>query len=85
MGLNDILLAEGSILININLSINAVDIKIWCYCPWINLNLGGIHIDEHFVQVFQLFNALLSCLSLEVQIIDDLGSITIQKLCSKRH
>jgi len=71
---NNGLLSVESVLINVDFSINTVDIKIWSHSPWVNFDLSGIYSYEHFVDLLELFNALIACLSSKIKVINNLLS-----------
>ncbi len=74
MRAHNIGLSIASMLIDVDLCINAVDIKIWGHSPWVDLNLGSIDLHKHIVKLLQLFNSLIARLSSKFKIIDDLLS-----------
>ena len=55
---NNALLSERSILVDIDLCINTVDIQVRCHSPRIDFNLSRIYIDEHVVQFLELLDTL---------------------------
>ena len=59
-------LAEGSIFINVDLCVDAVNIKVWCDSPRINLNLCGINFNKHVIEALELLDALGTCFVCEV-------------------
>ena len=84
MGLYDFSLAEGSVLVNVDLGVDTVNVQVWSHSPRIDFNLGGVHTNKHAVEFLELFNALITCLSRQIQIIDDLLSKALLQLWQQR-
>lgn len=72
-------LAEGSSLINVNLSINTVDVEIGSYGPWVNLNLSRVYLKEHFVNLLELLNSLSISLALKSEVFANLLCLFLSK------
>lgn len=69
---NNLLLSEVGVSVNVDLGINAVDIKVRGHGPGVNFDLGSVNTQKHLVQLVQLFNTLAVGLSLEAEVGADL-------------
>ena len=81
---DNFLLAEGSIFINVDLCVDAVNIKVWCDSPRINLNLCGINFNKHVIEALELLDALGTCFVCEVQVINNLLGVFLRERLAKR-
>ncbi len=54
------LLSEKCIIINVDLSINTINVLLGGNSPWVNLNLGSIKLNEHLIKLLKLINSLIS-------------------------
>ena len=58
MRFNDGLLSEFGVLVNVDLSVNTVDIEVGSNSPRINFDLGSVNINKHLVDLVELLNSL---------------------------
>jgi len=72
-------LAEGSSLINVNLSINTVDVEIGSYGPWVYFDLSRVYLEEHFVNLLELLNSLSISLALKREVFANLLCLFLSK------
>jgi hypothetical protein len=54
------LLSEKRIIINVDLSINTINVLLGGNSPWVNLNLGSIELNEHLIKLLKLIDSLFS-------------------------
>jgi hypothetical protein len=70
-------LSEFGILINADLCVDAVDVEVGSNSPWVHFDLGRVNINEHLVDLVQLFNALGVSFTFQSKVSADLVSISI--------
>jgi hypothetical protein len=70
-------MSEESIVIYVDLCINAVDILIGGDRPGVDFDLGCVHLQKHFIQLDHLVNGLIPCLTCNVQLVNNASCILL--------